>query len=630
MQLAVYDLSRGMASQLSGQILGQTIDGIWHTGIRVFSKEFYFGGGIQVSPIGFFERNSGMQPTRIQVMGRTPNTDTELRTFIASISSQWTGNSYNLLSHNCNNFSDTVCSFLLQRGIPEEIVGLPERVFATPMGMMIRPMIESMQRSIQADSSHSFDPFGGSFLHGGQTTSSGPFPTMPAANYGSSFERNGAALGYSADSASISHTHAPARVVQASQQITVVRAKLDDTFFVSAQVDGSEGMIARLCKLKSKAKAAAGSAVSASAEATPSSPKGSFGACSYCKRSDFGTQFAFDCHERDKPCKTLLSGAAAAAGPSSPTEKDANGSEGMLLLTAADQQELARLSLWIKDQSSSFPETAYETLTALATTLPAAQTPALFLLRVLVAGDANLKLGKEGYTQQITQHMMRLTRQLARGSSSCAAALGSISATVMSLCTLSNWVSSVPSLLVMFDPRGASANAGEDALDEIIDVAVTYMAHDRVELRQIGAALAYNIVLHNTRSDKVSAAWGGIDIGNGEVETAELHAHVVQLLCCSLEGIVSETDSTVRKRRLAIVLRTLRAHGSIATSFVRDLGFETAFPTMLAQLRAARGSSSASAVDSEEAILLDLIHSTRLMATAAELSTPLVRGIPIS
>jgi len=53
-QLAVYDLSRGMAAQLSGRILGQTIEGIWHTGIRVYNKEFYFGGGIQCSPIGFF------------------------------------------------------------------------------------------------------------------------------------------------------------------------------------------------------------------------------------------------------------------------------------------------------------------------------------------------------------------------------------------------------------------------------------------------------------------------------------------------------------------------------------------------------------------------------------------------
>ena len=35
-QLAVYDLSRGQAAQLSQMILGQRIEGIWHTGVRAY------------------------------------------------------------------------------------------------------------------------------------------------------------------------------------------------------------------------------------------------------------------------------------------------------------------------------------------------------------------------------------------------------------------------------------------------------------------------------------------------------------------------------------------------------------------------------------------------------------------
>ena len=45
--LAVYDLSQGMAAMMSQNILGQRIDGIWHSGIRVFGKEWFFGGGVQ-------------------------------------------------------------------------------------------------------------------------------------------------------------------------------------------------------------------------------------------------------------------------------------------------------------------------------------------------------------------------------------------------------------------------------------------------------------------------------------------------------------------------------------------------------------------------------------------------------
>jgi len=45
--LHVYDLSNGMAAMFSRQFIGKQIDGIWHTGIVVYDKEYYFGGGIQ-------------------------------------------------------------------------------------------------------------------------------------------------------------------------------------------------------------------------------------------------------------------------------------------------------------------------------------------------------------------------------------------------------------------------------------------------------------------------------------------------------------------------------------------------------------------------------------------------------
>ncbi|XP_065659763.1 uncharacterized protein LOC100207210 isoform X3 [Hydra vulgaris] len=42
--LYIYDLSKGMASQLSLPLLGKKIDGVWHTSIVVFDKEYFFGG----------------------------------------------------------------------------------------------------------------------------------------------------------------------------------------------------------------------------------------------------------------------------------------------------------------------------------------------------------------------------------------------------------------------------------------------------------------------------------------------------------------------------------------------------------------------------------------------------------
>jgi hypothetical protein len=49
-KLNVYDLSQGMAKSMSKSLCGVQIDGIWHTGIVVYGKEFYFGGGISYDP----------------------------------------------------------------------------------------------------------------------------------------------------------------------------------------------------------------------------------------------------------------------------------------------------------------------------------------------------------------------------------------------------------------------------------------------------------------------------------------------------------------------------------------------------------------------------------------------------
>jgi len=49
--LYVYDITMGMARNMSMNFLGVQVDAVYHTGLVVFGTEYYFGGGIcQGSP----------------------------------------------------------------------------------------------------------------------------------------------------------------------------------------------------------------------------------------------------------------------------------------------------------------------------------------------------------------------------------------------------------------------------------------------------------------------------------------------------------------------------------------------------------------------------------------------------
>ena len=50
-KLYVYDISQGMAASLGQQLVGQHVPAIYHTGIAVFNREFFFGGGVQETAV---------------------------------------------------------------------------------------------------------------------------------------------------------------------------------------------------------------------------------------------------------------------------------------------------------------------------------------------------------------------------------------------------------------------------------------------------------------------------------------------------------------------------------------------------------------------------------------------------
>ncbi|KAG6968604.1 hypothetical protein JG687_00003672 [Phytophthora cactorum] len=149
--LHVYDLSHGMARQLSPALLGKTIDGVWHTGVLVFGKEYFFGGGgIQAMAPELVVQRYGMQPVRTITLGETTQTQQQLEQFLRENSARFTDATYDLLRHNCNNFSDEVAKFLVGSGIPQYILDLPNEALNSPFGAMLRPMLDNMNNQMHA------------------------------------------------------------------------------------------------------------------------------------------------------------------------------------------------------------------------------------------------------------------------------------------------------------------------------------------------------------------------------------------------------------------------------------------------------------------------------------------------
>ncbi|KAG7576367.1 PPPDE putative peptidase domain [Arabidopsis thaliana x Arabidopsis arenosa] len=145
--LNVYDLSQGLARQLSQSLLGKVIEGVWHTGIVVYGNEYFFGGGIQHLPVG---RTPYGTPIRTIELGLSHVPKDVFEMYLEEISPRYTAESYNLLTHNCNNFSNEVAQFLVGKGIPDYILQLPNDVLNSPMGGLIMPMLQGLETTLKA------------------------------------------------------------------------------------------------------------------------------------------------------------------------------------------------------------------------------------------------------------------------------------------------------------------------------------------------------------------------------------------------------------------------------------------------------------------------------------------------
>jgi hypothetical protein len=117
--------------------------------------EYFFGGGIQKLRPDMVPAHFGVRPIRSIALGTTTVDQSVFEDFLGGISSRFTAATYNLLTHNCNNFTDECAQFLLGVGVPEDIMAVPATFLSTPLGQSLAPMLTQMNDRMQAN----LDPF---------------------------------------------------------------------------------------------------------------------------------------------------------------------------------------------------------------------------------------------------------------------------------------------------------------------------------------------------------------------------------------------------------------------------------------------------------------------------------------
>jgi hypothetical protein len=182
---------------------------------------------------------------------------------------------------------------------------------------------------------------------------------------------------------------------------------------------------------------------------------------------------------------------------------------------------------------------------------PKAQAACLFILRLMFAHDktsnySELSIVKE-LIRRLTAHITADTSSSVESSSSVVlTGFASVPSHVMALCAISNLISHDQGIQALYQPTSENQDQVQpmnvqesNFLNELIDAVLHGLNNDRAEVRQMSAALAYNLTLASTKDYHPSGPWME---ANGKL-SEEINAHALQLLCACLERISEEKVS---------------------------------------------------------------------------------------
>lgn len=142
--LLVYDLSQGLARQMSMGLLGFQLDAVYHTSIELDGLEHVYDGNVVAITPGTSHLG---QPLQRLPLGKTELPMDIIQQYLESLREVYTVEAYDLWKHNCNNFSNDFATFLVGTGIPDHILHMPSAVLESPMGRMLMPALNQQVNS---------------------------------------------------------------------------------------------------------------------------------------------------------------------------------------------------------------------------------------------------------------------------------------------------------------------------------------------------------------------------------------------------------------------------------------------------------------------------------------------------
>lgn len=148
-QINKYILGHSFGIFVARHIVGLDTEGIYHTGIVVFGKEYFFGS----------EGIKSCSPTEFKLarlvdsidLGITNVTKQDFEQYIlAQTKIKYTNRNYSVFKNNCNDFTEETAKFLTGKGgLPRKILDQPAAVMSKPMGFLLSPVFEAVPETVK-------------------------------------------------------------------------------------------------------------------------------------------------------------------------------------------------------------------------------------------------------------------------------------------------------------------------------------------------------------------------------------------------------------------------------------------------------------------------------------------------